>query len=180
MIIRPVTTLILGGCRSGKSRLALDRAAALSKAAKGFIATCVPRDAEMHDRVTRHQQERGADWRTLEVPLDLAHGIQELAATVDVLVVDCLTLWISNLLLDDQRAPLLDRDITALLDVLRQPPCSIILVSNEVGMGVVPDNAMGRRFRDTAGRLNQQVAEVVDQVIWSMAGIPVPIKPVRA
>ena len=172
-----LTTLILGGCRSGKSRLALRLAEKLKPSRRGFIATCVPQDDEMLARVQHHQQERGPDWQTRLIPLELAHGIREAAADMDVLVVDCLTLWLSNLLLNDDSAASPERSIGELLAVLRQPPCRIVLVANEVGLGIAPENALARRFRDEAGRLNQQVAEVVQQVIWSVAGIPLVVKP---
>lgn len=177
MHLTPHTILILGGCRSGKSRLALQLATELSQGPKGFIATCVPQDAEMHQRVHHHQQERGPEWQTFEVPLNVAAGLRHAAADKDVLLVDCLTLWVSNLLLDNRQDSGLKAEIEALLAVLQQPPCHILLVANEVGMGLVPDTPLGRRFRDLAGFVNQQVAATVQEVYYSLAGIPWRIKP---
>jgi adenosylcobinamide kinase / adenosylcobinamide-phosphate guanylyltransferase len=171
------TTLIIGGCRSGKSRHALELGNAINTHRKLFVATCVPRDTEMHARVQRHQQERGSDWETVEVPMDLAEALHLQGPGMDLAVVDCLTLWVSNLLLAHETEPLaIDRQVSDLCALLSSPPCPLILVTNEVGAGIVPDNQLARRYRDLAGHTNQQVATACRRVIWMVAGIPVPIK----
>ncbi|MGF1614092.1 MAG: bifunctional adenosylcobinamide kinase/adenosylcobinamide-phosphate guanylyltransferase [Gammaproteobacteria bacterium] len=169
--------LVIGGCKSGKTAHALALADAFAASATTYIATCVPLDQEMRERVDLHRRERGEGWRTREIPLALAEAIVETQTDNGVVLVDCLTLWLSNLLmagLDNERlAELFAELATALV----QASGTVILVSNEVGAGIVPDNALARRFRDLAGKLNQMVAAVSDQVIWMVAGIAVPVKP---
>ncbi len=171
------TTLVIGGCRSGKSSHAIHLAEALRGKKNLFVATCIPQDTEMSYRVRRHQIERGERWLTIEEPLNPAAALHDHGPGSDVLVIDCLTLWISNLMLngldDDQ---ILDY-ISRLCDSLMEPPCPVILVSNEVGTGIVPENTLARRFRDLTGWCNQRVAQACIQVIWMMAGIAVPVKP---
>jgi adenosylcobinamide kinase/adenosylcobinamide-phosphate guanylyltransferase len=170
------TTLITGGCRSGKSRQAL----ALGEQSVGrrnlFVATCQPNDAEMAERIARHQRERGPHWETVEAPLALDKVIAERGPDADVLLIDCLTLWISNLMALYSR----DEEVIHVVDQLHRaviaPPCPIILVTNEVGAGIVPENPMARRFRDLAGWCNQIMADACQRVIWIVAGIAVPIK----
>lgn len=171
------TTLVIGGCRSGKSSHALGLANALSGQKKIFIATSVPTDTEMEARVTKHQQERGTDWVTAEVPVDIARTIDEASATADVILVDCLTLWTSNLMFQGLDQPGIEHHIQALAASLERAQCPVILVSNEVGAGIVPENALARQFRDMAGFVNQKIASVADRVTWMVAGIPVTIKP---
>jgi adenosylcobinamide kinase / adenosylcobinamide-phosphate guanylyltransferase len=171
------TTLIIGGCRSGKSRHALDLGVDTTGSRKFFIATCSPQDPEMHERVRRHQQDRGSLWHTLETPLLLTEALSRYGPEADMMVVDCLTLWTSNLMFaheTDESA--IYHQIDRLCDLLREPPCPIILVTNEVGTGIVPENRLARLFRDLVGRINQQTAAACRQVIWMVAGIPVPIK----
>ena len=177
------TTLVIGGCRSGKSSHALYLADRIGNAGKIFLATCIPRDDEMHQRVSRHRAERGAGWTAVETPVFLSEAIRDIGPNADVLLVDCLTLWVSNLMMEhaDPDAP---KDFLAvqtgrLMESLRAAACPVILVTNEVGAGIVPDNPLGRLFRDAVGQLNQQIAACVDQVIWMVAGIPVKIKPVN-
>lgn len=170
-------TLIIGGCRSGKSGYAIKLAESLHGSRNIFIATCVPQDAEMSARVQRHQQERGRRWQTIEAPVDPAAALCESGPGNDALIIDCLTLWISNLMLDGlDDSQILDR-IGKLCDSLLEPPCPVILVSNEVGAGIVPENLLARRFRDLTGWCNQRVASACKQVIWMVAGIAVPVKP---
>lgn len=172
------TTLIIGGCRSGKSRQAL----LLGNSMEGpcnrklFVATCVPQDTEMHDRVRRHQEERGPQWQTLEVPIELAQAIAQHGATASLILVDCLTLWVSNMMLAYEDESEINIRIDRLCGLLQAPPCPIILVSNEVGAGIVPENPLARRFRDQVGRINQQVATACQSVVWMVAGIAIPIK----
>ncbi|MCJ8500768.1 bifunctional adenosylcobinamide kinase/adenosylcobinamide-phosphate guanylyltransferase [Desulfatitalea alkaliphila] len=171
------TTLVIGGCRSGKSRHALEMAHAAPARRKLFVATCEPADGEMDERVRRHQQERGPSWHTVEAPLELAAAILQAATAHDVAVVDCLTLWLSNLLLAHPKDPAaIDSRVEALCDVLAAPPCPLLLVTNEVGSGIVPENALARRYRDLVGQTNQRVAAACRQVVWMVAGIAVPIK----
>jgi adenosylcobinamide kinase/adenosylcobinamide-phosphate guanylyltransferase len=169
--------LIIGGCRSGKSRQALKLAKPMRGRQNVFVATCSPQGKEMTARVEKHQKERGDLWRTVEAPLDPAAAIQDTGTQADILVIDCLTLWVSNLLMagfDDNQV--LDK-VDGMCAILSDPPCPVILVSNEVGTGIVPENALARRFRDMAGWCNQRVAAACEQVIWMVAGIAVSVKP---
>jgi adenosylcobinamide kinase / adenosylcobinamide-phosphate guanylyltransferase len=171
------TIFITGGCRSGKSGRALEICNTMGGLHNCYLATCVPQDAEMHARVHRHQQERGAAWFTIEEPLEITAAIASQGEAAGVILVDCLTLWISNLMtaeFDD--AAILNR-VDMLCKTVATPPCPIVLVSNEVGTGIVPENALARRFRDLAGWTGQRMATACRQVIWMVAGIPVPIKP---
>jgi adenosylcobinamide kinase/adenosylcobinamide-phosphate guanylyltransferase len=165
-------TFIIGGARSGKS----SRAQALAESHSGelvFLATAQAFDDEMRLRIARHQQDRSERWRTVECPIDLPDAIAREAVKGRTLLIDCLTLWTSNVLLND-----LDffTESRRLLDVLCEASSPIILVSNEVGMGIVPDNALARQFRDMAGRLNQQVAQIADCAELVVAGLVVPLK----
>lgn len=172
-----LTTLIIGGCRSGKSRQALALADAVQARRKWFIATCQPQDAEMLERVRRHQQERGPDWRTIEAPIALTQAVRQHARSDDVVLIDCLTLWASNMMLTHKEDACIYHFIDQLCALLAAPPCPVILVTNEVGAGIVPENPLARRYRDLVGRINQQTASAAQRVIWMVAGIPVTIKP---
>lgn len=167
--------LIIGGCRSGKSRHALKTAEGFS-GKKIFIATCIPNDKEMKERVRRHRQERSLDWTTLEVPTLLPEAINNNSQKGNIILVDCLTLWTSNLLAETDNADNVRIKIEQLINSLENARCPIILVSNEVGTGIVPENRLARYFRDMAGFINQQVAAWADSVLWMVAGIPVKIK----
>ncbi len=170
------TTLVIGGCRSGKSRYALDMANRISGNRKLFIATSVPTDSEMEERVRLHQKDRGEDWITAEIPIDIPQKIKDASKSLDVILVDCLTLWASNLLFNnfthDEVITITDK----LENALKQSLCPVILVSNEVGSGIVPENRLARLFRDTAGFVNQKAAAAADNVFLMAAGIPVKIK----
>ena len=170
------TVLVLGGCRSGKSHHALALANSRPAGQKIFVATCVAQDEEMRRRVERHQQERGPEWATLEVPLDLAAAVAGHNESDNLILIDCLTLWISNLLMENQDADHAAEQVDRLAHTLATCRCSVILVSNEVGTGIVPENALARLFRDVAGFTNQRIAAGVDSVVWMVAGIPVNIK----
>jgi adenosylcobinamide kinase/adenosylcobinamide-phosphate guanylyltransferase len=163
-------TLILGGARSGKTRYALKTAEAQAGALV-MIATAEPLDDEMAERIARHRAERGPRWRTVEAPLALADAIGALSPD-EITVVDCLTLWLSNVMLADRAVGAETERLLAVLDDRK-----VILVSNEVGGGVVPDNALARRFRDEAGRLNQRLASRADEVVLVTAGLPLTLKP---
>ncbi len=170
-------TFILGGCRSGKSALALKTANAVAADRRVFIATSMPCDDEMKARVARHRAERGAEWTTVEAPLALSEAIAENTRSGCVVLVDCLTLWISNLLLETGSPAKVETRILRLIGTLAQAACPVLLVSNEVGAGIVPENTLAREFRDLAGTANQAVAAAADRVVWVVAGIPVTIKP---
>jgi adenosylcobinamide kinase/adenosylcobinamide-phosphate guanylyltransferase len=169
------TILIIGGCRSGKSSHALHLADNLA-GQKIFIATCVPRDREMEQRVLHHQKQRNPNWKTLEVPLLLSEAIRENSRRGHVILVDCLTLWINNLIMENNDPENIDMHIQKLIQSLEKTECPVILVSNEVGTGIVPENRLARLFRDVAGFANQKIAACVDSVVWMAAGIPVEIK----
>jgi len=168
--------LFIGGCRSGKSGAALLQAEQIGADRKIFVATCQPQDAEMHARVERHRQERDATWETIEEPLEIAAIVRQHSGPQTVILVDCLTLWLTNLIVQDALDTTINQRIERLADALVNTRGSVLLVANDVGMGIVPDNAMSRRFRDWAGSLNQQMAQCAHEVILTVAGIPVPIK----
>ncbi|GHT84198.1 bifunctional adenosylcobalamin biosynthesis protein CobP [Betaproteobacteria bacterium] len=176
--------LILGGARSGKSRHA-ETLARHSGAAVTLIATAEAGDAEMRLRIERHRAERPAAWRTVEEPLALAATLAREAAPGRTLIVDCLTLWLTNLLAGAEHLPpggeadALPRFVSeraALLETLPRLPGHIVLIANETGLGLVPATALGRLFRDEAGRLNQAVAALCPQVVFVAAGLPLVLK----
>lgn len=169
--ISPRVTLVLGGARSGKSR----RAEAIIRSLGGnriYIATAQAFDAEMEERIAQHRLDRGTGWTTIEEPLALADALSRTDGAGPRLV-DCLTLWLSNLMLGE-------RDwaaaCEALIPVLADQRSPVVLVSNEVGMGIVPENRLARHFRDAQGRLNQQVAQIADAVEFVAAGIPMKLR----
>lgn len=172
-----MVTFILGGCRSGKSRFALDAAQQVTADRRIFIATAVAFDDEMRDRVRRHQAERGPEWATVEAPVRLAEAVDAHGRRPgNVILVDCLTFWVNNLLMESAEAsPARDR-IPQLIAAVEGSRCPVILVSNEVGAGIVPENRLARRFRDIVGSLNQAAAACAAEVVWVVAGIPVRIK----
>jgi adenosylcobinamide kinase/adenosylcobinamide-phosphate guanylyltransferase len=173
----PAVALILGGARSGKSRHAEALVEAAAKAGT-YIATAEAGDAEMaariaHHRARRHDVGRGDFWRTIDAPLDLAPTILDHADPARPILVDCLTLWLSNLMLAGRVA---DHETEALLGALRDAAGPIVLVANEVGLGLVPETPLGRHFRDAAGRLNQGVAALANRVVFIAAGLPLVLK----
>ena len=163
-------SLILGGARSGKSARAL---ALATRAPHVYIATAEALDAEMADRIRAHQAERGPDWGLAEAPLDLAGAIRANAAEGVTLLADCLTLWLSNLMHHERDVA---AETEALVAALAAAPGRVVLVSNEIGMGLSPMNALGRAFRDAQGRLNQRVAAAADHVEFVAAGLPLTLK----
>lgn len=170
-------TLVIGGCRSGKSQYALNNASAVKGQKKFYIATCVPGDEEMEKRVARHQKERKDIWHTIEAPIHLDRAILDCLKNADVILVDCLTLWAANLLLEKKDDKKMYDAVSALKQSLCLAPCPVYLVSGEVGMGIVPENKPARQFRDFLGFLNQQMADVADEVIAIIAGMDIRLKP---
>jgi adenosylcobinamide kinase/adenosylcobinamide-phosphate guanylyltransferase len=171
----PRSTLILGGARSGKSRHAEALAASCADPGPGaavYLATAEAGDAEMAARIAEHRARRGALWATEEVPLALPERLARRDRRP--VLVDCLTLWLSNLMLAGQDV---DDAAAALCSALAEPGGPVILVANEVGLGLVPETPLGRRFRDHAGRLNQAVAAVAERVVFVAAGLPLVLKP---
>ena len=167
---------IIGGCRSGKSTYALQTAEKVPGERKIYIATCVPQDDEMKKRVAKHQTVRSQSWTTVEEPLKLPEAILQNNHRADVILIDCLTLWVSNLLMETSDEKKIEEAISQLIDTLEKATCPIVLVSNEVGSGIVPENPLARQFRDITGWVNQAVAKCANKVIWMVAGIPVTIK----
>ena len=167
--------LVGGGARSGKSRFALARARALGDR-RLFLATAVRSDDEMRDRIARHRDERGMDFDTREEPLALAEALTA-ARDHDVILVDCLTIWISNLLVGGLSADAVRERIAALPAVLAARRCHIVLVSNEVGMGLVPETPLGRVFRDLAGFAHQLLAPIADELYFAALGVLLRLRP---
>lgn len=166
-------TLILGGARSGKSALS-ERVALTLSDCPAYVATSEAHDAEMEARIARHRTDRDTRFETYEEPLDLTGVLGRTFARHQVVLVDCLTLWISNLMAAERNVDEAVAGLSAFLDTHRQ--ASIILVSNEVGLGIVPDNPMARTFRDHAGRTHQQLGEMCDTVAFVAAGLPMTLK----
>jgi len=166
--------LILGGSRSGKSRKAVELAQPYKR--KIFLATGVATDEEMRQRIARHQMERGPDWRTIEEPYEIVQTLDQAMHDFDVILLDCLTFWLSNLLLQEEDKNTIPDELSRLTALLRRREAAFIIVSNEVGMGVVPERSLGRRFRDHAGFANQRIAAIADVVILMVAGHPVQVK----
>ena len=168
-------TLVLGGARSGKSRYAQQIASAREKVT--FIATAQPCDDEMRMRIERHRQERPATWPTVEVQVDLDSAIAEHSPLSEILLIDCLALYASNLMTAERNnEEKIEERVNRLCQALQSAESSVILVSNEVGSGVHPSHPSGRFFRDLLGRINQQVAQHADYVLLMVAGIPLAIK----
>ena len=168
------STFVLGGARSGKSRFAIAEQAARARVA--FVATAEPGDADMAARIARHRAERPRHFATVEEPLELMARLDDLAGRVDAVVVDCLTLWVSNRLLRDHSDDAILEGGEALAKLIARRPYALTIVSNEVGEGVHPETAAGRRFRDLLGAVNQRVAAACDRVILMVAGVPLTVK----
>ena len=171
-------TLVTGGARSGKSRYALDLAERFAR--RAFIATAEPIDDELRERIRQHRQERGTAYTNLEEPVDLAAALRRIPAGTEVAVVDCLTIWLGNLVHrrgdelcgDPREYP----EIVAFLAALATPPCRLVVVTNEVGLGIIPANALARSFAELAGRLNQQLAARAEHVVLMVSGLPLALK----
>lgn len=172
MIRDGTVTLILGAARSGKSAYA-EKLAAASGLARHYVATAMAGDDEMAARIAAHKARRGADWTTHEVMIDLDAVLDIHARPGHVVLIDCLTLWLTNLMADDRA---IDVETEALTQSLAQAGGAVLLVANEVGGGIVPANPLARRFRDLQGHLNQQIAAAADTVLLVTAGLPLPLK----
>ncbi len=168
----PPVTLVLGGARSGKSAFA-ERMITTHRRGRVYLATAEILDAEMAERVRQHRARRDSQWRNVEAPLDLAGAIVAETEQGAAVLVDCLTLWLSNLM-HAERDP--DAETAALIKALGQCGGPLVFVSNEVGLGIVPDNALARAFRDHAGRMNQRIAGIADDVFFVAAGLPMKLK----
>lgn len=172
---------ITGGARSGKSKFALKKANSIN-GKKVYIATAEPLDEEMKERIERHKKERGEDWLTIEKSIKISPLIRELKEKYDVILLDCLTLWLSNLMVAGKGlSEETEEFVTTLRDFINPSTFSLksstlLIVSNEVGMGIVPENEVARRFRDMAGLLNQRVGEVAHEVYLLVSGIPLKLK----
>ncbi len=167
----PALTLVVGGARSGKSAFA-ERLVTATARPRRYIATAEAWDDEMRDRIARHRADRGPGWLTIDAPLDLCTALAQ-ARPEEAVLVDCATLWLTNHLLAEHDLPAETDRLTAALAAC---PAPVVVVSNEVGMGIVPDNALARRFRDAQGRLNQRLAAEAALVVTVMAGLPLPLK----
>ncbi|MBK0021291.1 bifunctional adenosylcobinamide kinase/adenosylcobinamide-phosphate guanylyltransferase [Ochrobactrum sp. S46] len=165
-------TFVLGGARSGKSSFA-EKLVEDSGLQPVYLATGRAFDKEMESRISIHRDHRGSEWQTVEEPLDLVGALQKHAGLDRFLLVDCLTLWITNLMMAEQN---IAAETEALIAALRQLSGPVVFVSNEVGLGIVPENRMAREFRDHAGLLHQAVASVADEVYFMAAGLPLKMK----
>lgn len=163
---------VIGGARSGKSSFALDMANGLDRE-KTYLATACAQDGEMAERIKKHRLERGQDWNTMEEKTGIASIIENLEGVV---LVDCLTLWVTNLMMDGlDEAAILDK-ARSFISSCKRAKADVIAVSNEVGLGIVPDNVLARKFRDIAGLVNQKIAKEADEVFFVASGIPLKMK----
>jgi adenosylcobinamide kinase / adenosylcobinamide-phosphate guanylyltransferase len=169
-------TLVLGGCKSGKSRYAQALAERLSNDKRVYLATCVPLDEEMNDRVRKHKEDRDGTWITVEEPMEIPECIRKEGENAGVILLDCVTLWLTNLFLTDMGLKALHDKVDDLIKMLDACSCPVVIVSNEVGWGIVPENGTARSFRDLAGLVNQQIAGSVDRVVMTVAGLPMTLK----
>ncbi len=167
-------TFILGGARSGKSSFAI-KLGKKSKAKTAFIATCEPKDLEMKRRISLHQKVRPAYWRTFEEPLKVSGLLKKISSKFDLILIDCLTLLISNMMLNNAKDSAIEAEAKKILSLLKKNKADSIIVSNEVGLGIVPNNKLGRDFRDIAGRVNCLVAGESDEAFFMVSGIPLKI-----
>jgi adenosylcobinamide kinase/adenosylcobinamide-phosphate guanylyltransferase len=166
---------ITGGVRSGKSQFALELAQSFT-GPKAYLATAQPLDREMAERIRRHKRNRPKDWQTLEEPLRLSEILEEKGDDFSVILIDCLTLWISNGLMANWTEKKFLGEAERLCKVCRDTRCSLIIVSNEVGLGIVPDNPSARMFRDLSGLIHQKISRQADEVFFMVSGIPLQLK----
>jgi len=166
--------LVTGGARSGKSKYAEQRAQELG-GRRLYIATAEAKDDEMAQRITEHKKRRGNDWATIEEPVELSSVLLAQRGRTDCALVDCLTIWLSNLLLH-RDAEYAGEQVEQLVENLPRLDFHVVFVTNEIGWGIVPDNALARQFRDLAGRANQRIAESAHEVVLTVAGVPMVVK----
>ncbi len=171
----PKRIVIGGGVRSGKSAFALSLARRLG-ARRAFVATAQEVDADLRDRIARHQEARGADFTTVAAPFELEAALRRLK-DVDVVVIDCLTIWLANLLVHGAEEARIAKRVDALAASLAELPFHILIVTNEVGMGVHPETALGRMFRDVVGRAHQGLARVADEIYFAALGVIIRLRP---
>ena len=168
-------TFILGGARSGKSKFAIEQAKGIGKKV-AFIATCKATDKEMEERISIHKKTRPTHWQTFEEPQDVPLLLKKVGQKFEVIIIDCLTLLVSNLLLEGLKEKDIEKNIGKMLSVLRKLKVHAVIVSNEVGLGIVPHNKLAREFRDIAGRVNQVVAKEANEVFFMASGLALKIK----
>ncbi len=166
---------ILGGARSGKSNYAVNLAKSRGKRVV-FIATCIPADSEMKQRVELHKKSRPATWRLVEEAVDIDSALRKAKTGCDAILIDCMGLFISNLMAVESSDKKIEEKVRQVIGQIKKSASDVIVVSNEVGMGIVPDNPLARRFRDLLGRVNQMIAKEADKVIMMYAGIATVIK----
>ena len=169
-------TFVLGGARSGKSRYAVKLAGKEKGARVAFISTCLPLDAEMKKRIELHKKARPAHWQTFEKPQDMPSFLKKIGSKFDVILIDCMTLLVSDRLLKGLAEKAIEREIKEMLSQLKKAKAGSIIVSNEVGLGIVPENKLARDFRDIAGRVNQFTAAEAGRVFFMVSAIPWRIK----
>lgn len=167
--------LITGGARSGKSRYAIELVEGIGKKVT-FIATCIPEDNEMRERIEKHKNERPTNWQTIEGKLNLRDILMEETPNTDIFIIDCLTLFISKMMVNGFQDNEITSEIRNICSCTKEINKVVIFITNEVGSGIVPESELGRRFRDLAGRVNQCVANFADEVYFMVSGIPVKIK----
>lgn len=167
---------IIGGCKSGKSDYALKKAQEFQTGTKKFLATSLVLDEEMQDRVARHREQRRNSWETIETPFELPSVLSRNFGENSLLLVDCLSMWVNNMILKEYSEKELNNAFSSFVEALKNTRVPVILISNEVGTGIVPEDKLARRFRDYLGRLNQEAAACADSVFWTIAGLPVSIK----
>lgn len=169
-------TFVTGGCRSGKSSHAQKLAESLASDNRLYVATLQPMDTEMERRVTDHQAQRDDSWYTIEEPYDIVRVIEEEQDRAEVILVDCITLWVTNLFMAEQG----EEEILGFVDEFAEAAAAskvpVVTVSNEVGMGIVPDNTLSRQFRDIQGAANQRLAARAHKVVFTVSGIPMTVK----
>lgn len=168
--------LVLGGCRSGKSRYA-EELAQNKHQRKCYVATLrATDDLEMQKRVALHRQMRGTGWQTIEEPIEIKEVLKAHQYENDVFVVDCITMWITNMVCNNLADESIEEEVRTLVNAFDEIQASVIFVANEVGLGIVPESSMGRRFRDLAGWTNQQLSQACDKVVFVAAGLPMVLK----
>jgi adenosylcobinamide kinase / adenosylcobinamide-phosphate guanylyltransferase len=173
-VVNRQVILVTGGARSGKSLYAEQRASALGER-RLYVATAEPNDEEMTQRIAMHRKRRSGAWITVEEPVELSAALLEQRGKIDCVLVDCLTLWLSNLLLRGD-AEYAGEKVKELVETLPSLEFHVVLVTNEIGSGIVPDNALARQFRDLVGWANQQLAAIASEVVLTVAGLPMTVK----